>query len=72
MKVSGCFRTQYGAEIYARIQSFISTVRKLQFNPFNELYTVLSGLRQWFSGSYLSKSLRNRDAFGGHQFQQGI
>ena len=43
MKVSGCFRTQYGAEIYARIQSFISTVRKLQFNSFNELYTVLSG-----------------------------
>jgi len=43
MKVSGCFRTQFGAEIYARIQSFVSTVRKLQFNPFNELYTVLSG-----------------------------
>ncbi len=43
MKVSGCFRTEYGAEIYARIQSFVSTVRKLQFNPFNELYTVLSG-----------------------------
>lgn len=43
MKVSGCFRTQYGAEIYARIQSFTSTVRKFQFNPFNELYTVLSG-----------------------------
>lgn len=43
IKVSGCFRTQYGAEIYARIQSFVSTVRKLQFNPFNELYTVLSG-----------------------------
>lgn len=43
MKVSGCFRTQYGAEIYARIQSFISTVRKLQFNPFKELHTVLAG-----------------------------
>lgn len=43
MKVSGCFRTEYGAEIYTRIQSFVSTVRKLQFNPFNELYTVLSG-----------------------------
>lgn len=43
MKVSGCFRTQYGAEIYARVQSFFSTVRKLQFNPFNELYTALSG-----------------------------
>ena len=43
MKVSGCFRTEHGAEIYARVQSFVSTVRKLQFNPFNELYTVLSG-----------------------------
>lgn len=43
MKVSGCFRTMEGAEIYARVQSFVSTVRKLQFNPFNELYTVLSG-----------------------------
>ena len=42
MKVSGCFRTEYGAKIYARIQSFVSTVRKLKFNPFNELYTVLS------------------------------
>jgi len=43
MKVSGCFRTMQGAKIYARVQSFVSTVRKLQFNPFNELYTVLSG-----------------------------
>ncbi len=43
MKVSGCFRTPYGAEIYARIQGFISTVRKLQFNPFKELYAVLAG-----------------------------
>ena len=43
MKVSGCFRTEYGAHIYARIQSFVSTVRKLQFNPFNELFAALSG-----------------------------
>jgi transposase len=43
MKVSGCFRTIEGANIYARVQAFVSTVRKLQFNPFNELYTVLSG-----------------------------
>ena len=43
MKVGGCFRTQYGAEIYARIQTVISTVQKLQFNPFNELYITLSG-----------------------------
>ena len=43
MKVSGCFRTLYGAEIYARVQSFVSTVRKLHCNPFNELLTALSG-----------------------------
>lgn len=43
MKVSGCFRTIEGANIYARVQGFVSTVRKLQFNPFKELYTVLSG-----------------------------
>ncbi|MCK6695760.1 MAG: IS66 family transposase [Thermoanaerobaculia bacterium] len=43
MKVSGCFRTMQGAKIYARVQSFASTVRKLQFNPFNELFTVLTG-----------------------------
>lgn len=43
MKVSGCFRTRQGAMIYARVQSFVSTVRKLQFNPFNELFTVLTG-----------------------------
>jgi transposase len=42
-KISGSFRTEAGAHIYARIQSFISTVRKLQLNPFNELCTVLSG-----------------------------
>ena len=43
MKVSGCFRTEYGARIYARVQSLVSTVRKLNGNPFHELYTVLSG-----------------------------
>jgi transposase len=43
MKVSGCFRTTEGANIYARVQGFVSTVRKLHFNPFNELHTVLSG-----------------------------
>lgn len=43
MKVAGCFRTLEGARIYARVQSFCSTVRKLHFNPFNELYTVFNG-----------------------------
>ncbi len=43
IKVSECFRTEFAAKIYAHIQSFVSIVRKLQFNPLNELYTVLSG-----------------------------
>lgn len=43
LKVSGCFRTQKGAQQYARIQGFISTVRKQQLNVFNELLAVLQG-----------------------------
>lgn len=43
MKVSGCFRTIEGANTYARVQGFLSTIRKLQFNPFNELFTALAG-----------------------------
>jgi transposase len=42
-KVSGCFRTENGAKIYARVQSFVSTVRKHGLNPFNELYAIFSG-----------------------------
>lgn len=43
IKVSGCFRTEAGAKTYARIQSFVSTVRKLRFSPFDELFAVLTG-----------------------------
>jgi transposase len=42
-KVSGCFRTFNGAQVYARIQSFISTTRKHQLNVFNELVATLNG-----------------------------
>ena len=44
IKVAGCFRTIQGAKAYARIHSFISTVRKHQYNPFNELINIFSGL----------------------------
>ena len=43
LKVAGCFRTLSGAQHYARIQGFISTVRKNQLNVFNELVATFSG-----------------------------
>ena len=36
-KISNCFRSQQGAKIYARIESFISTARKHNQTVFNEL-----------------------------------
>ena len=43
MKVSNCFRTLTGAEIYARIESFISTARKNNRNIFQELTNTMDG-----------------------------
>ena len=43
MKVSNCFRTFEGEEIYARIASFISTARKHNKNVFSELCNIFSG-----------------------------
>lgn len=43
LKAAGCFRTMKGAQNYARINGFISTVRKQQLNPFNELRNVFEG-----------------------------
>lgn len=40
-KVSGCFRTRAGAEVYARLQAMISTFRKQGLN-------VFTGLRDFF------------------------
>lgn len=42
-KISNSFRTFKGAEIYARIEGFISTARKNQYNVFSELCTTFEG-----------------------------
>lgn len=42
-KVSNCFRTFKGAEIYARVQGFISTARKNNRNVFSELCNTFDG-----------------------------
>jgi len=42
-KVSSTFRSAYGADMYARIQSFISTARKNNKNVFDELHTTFDG-----------------------------
>lgn len=42
-KVSGCFRTAKGAQIFARIQGFVSTMRKQQRSVFQELKNALLG-----------------------------
>lgn len=42
-KISNCFRTFKGAEIYARIESFISTARKHDRNVFSELCNTFEG-----------------------------
>lgn len=46
-RVSGCFRTEGGAGVYARISGFVSTMRKNGRNVVNELTSVLSGSFQW-------------------------
>ena len=43
MKVSNCFRTLTGAEIYSRIESFVSTTRKQNRNVFEELCNTFDG-----------------------------
>jgi transposase len=39
-KISNSFRTQEGAKIYARIQGFVSTLKKQEMNIFQELVNV--------------------------------
>ena len=43
LKISNCFRTMFGAEIYARIEGFVSTTRKHQRNVFSELLNTFEG-----------------------------
>ena len=42
-KISNCFRTFTGAEIYARIEGFVSTSRKNHRNVFSELCNTFDG-----------------------------
>jgi transposase len=42
LKVSGCFRTEEGARIYACLQAFISTARKRGENVFAKLRALFS------------------------------
>lgn len=46
-RVSGCFRTESGAGMYARISGFVSTMRKQGRNVVDELARVLGGSFQW-------------------------
>ncbi len=48
-KVSACFRAISGAEHYARIQGFISTMRKNGLNPFEQLKFAFQNQFQWQS-----------------------
>jgi transposase len=41
-KVSGCFRTQQGAKVYARLQAVISTCRKQERNVFTILRNLFA------------------------------
>jgi transposase len=43
-KVAMSFRTFRGAEIYARIQSFVATTRKQMQNTFTQLANILNGI----------------------------
>jgi transposase len=42
-KVAGCFRTQHGAQRYARLQGVFSTWRKQGYNVFRSLKAILDG-----------------------------
>lgn len=42
-KISGCFRTEQGAQFFCRIRGFISTVNKQGLNILNEIFNALEG-----------------------------
>ena len=46
-KISNCFRRVGGANAYARIASFISTIRKMNRNIMNNIENVLMGNFEW-------------------------
>ena len=42
-KISGCFRSFQGAQIFCRVRSYISTCRKNDIQPTEALQTLFSG-----------------------------
>ena len=42
-KISGCFRTKKGGEVFCRIRSYISTVRKQQYKVVEALWMAIEG-----------------------------
>ena len=42
-KISGCFRTQHGADVFCRIRSYISTVRKQGLNVRQAIENAMTG-----------------------------
>jgi len=42
-KISGCFRTKKGADIFCRIRSYISTLRKQGYNILDSLQMAIDG-----------------------------
>lgn len=53
-KISNCFRTFHGAEIYARIEGFISTARKNNRRVFFELCNTFAGYN-FITNNYTGK-----------------
>lgn len=47
-KISGCFRNMQGAEVFCKIRSFISTVKKLSLNVLEEIATFMSSKRSLY------------------------
>lgn len=42
-KISGCFRSFQGAQIFCRVRSYISTCRKHDIQPTDALRTLFTG-----------------------------
>lgn len=41
-KISGCFRSEYGANIFCRIRGYISTIKKQNLNVLQSIYDIFS------------------------------